>query len=296
MPTRRTFLQQTAACAAAATLTPMSLAAQSRYKMGLQLYTIRDAMRRDVDGTLKRVAALGYQELETYGFNPEALGYYNLPARDFAQRLKDLGLTTPSGHYDLNNFATSSDAELYAYVDRTIEGAKVLGQRYITWPYLPPPLHPLASFTKIVARFNGIGERMAKAGLQFAYHNHGFEFTPQDGRIPYDVVLKETDPKLVKLQVDLYWLSRDSTHAPRYWFEKAPGRYEMWHVKDMHKVSRDYTELGNGTIDYTKIWPDAAFSGMKHFFVEQGSNFEKDSMTSIEVCAAYVKRHLLPGK
>lgn len=292
MPSRRTFLQQ-AAFASAAALAPMSQAAPSGYKMGLQLYTIRDAMRRDVDGTLRRVAGLGYEEVETYGFDPEGLGYYNLPARGFAQRLRDHGLTSPSGHYDLNRFATASDDDLHRYVDRCIEGAKLVGHRYITWPFLEEPLRPIESFSRIVGRFNAIGERVAKGGLQFAYHNHGFEFTEQDGRIPYDVVLRDTDPKLVKLQVDLYWLSRDSTQSPRYWFERAPGRYVMWHVKDMHKVSRDYTELGNGTIDYTKIWPDAAFSGMQHFFVEQGSNFARDSMQSIADGAAYVKRYLL---
>ena len=111
--------------------------------------------------------------------------------------------------------------------------------------------------------------------------------------MPYDIVLRDTDPKLVKLQLDLYWLSHDSKQPPRYWFDRAPGRYVMWHVKDMHKVSRDYTELGNGTIDYTRIWPDAGRSGMKHFFVEQGGNFAQSSMQSVEVCAAYVKRYLL---
>ena len=296
MPTRRAFLQQAAACASAGALAPMTLAAQPPYRMGLQLYTIRDAMRRDVAGTLQRVAALGYQEVETYGFDPEAIGYYNLPAREFAARLRDHGLTTPSGHYDLNRFATASDADLHRYVDRCMEGARLLGQRYVTWPFLEEPLRPIEHFSRIVARFNGIGERMAKGGLQFAYHNHGFEFTEQNGRVPYDVVLRETDPALVKLQVDLYWLSRDSDKPPRYWFERAPGRYEMWHVKDLHKVSRDYTELGHGTIDYTAIWPDAAMSGMRHFFVEQGSNFAKDSMQSIADGAAYVKRVLLPPR
>jgi sugar phosphate isomerase/epimerase len=295
MTTRRRFLHQ-AAAAAAGTLTSMPPAAPPARKMGLQLYTIRDAMRRDVDGTLARVAELGYQEVETYGFDPKGIGYYNLPARDFAQRLRDRGLATPSGHYDLNRFATASDADLYGYVDRCIEGAAILGQRYITWPFLEEPLRPIDAFARIVARFNGIGQRMARAGLRFAYHNHGFEFTAQDGRVPYEIVLRETDPTLVALQVDLYWLSRDSDKPPRYWFERAPGRYEMWHVKDMHKVSRDYTELGNGTIDYTKIWPDAAFSGMQHFFVEQGSNFARDSMQSIADGAAYVKRYLLPPR
>ncbi len=282
--------------ASAGALAPMSQAAQTPYKMGLQLFTIRDAMARDVTGTLARVAALGYQEVETYGFDPEAIGYYRLPAREFADRLRQHGLTAISGHYDLNRFATASDADLDRYVDRCIEGAKILGQSYITWPFLEEPLRAIEPFTRIVARFNHIGERIAKGGLQFAYHNHGFEFAEQNGRIPYDVVLKDTDPALVKLQLDLYWLSHDSKHPPRYWFDRAPGRYVMWHVKDMHKVSRDYTELGNGSIDYTQIWPDAARSGMKHFFVEQGGNFAHDSMQSITDCAAYVKRYLLPPR
>ena len=293
MPTRRTFLEA-AALASAGAIAPMSHAAPPRYKMGLQLFTIRDAMARDVAGTLKRIAALGYQEVETYGFDPEGIGYYKMPARDFAQRLRDNGLTSPSGHYDLNRFATASDADLDRYVDRCIEGARLVGHHYITWPFLDEPLRPLDSFTRIVARFNRIGERIAAGGLQFAYHNHGFEFVEQNGRIPYDIVLHDTDPKLVKLQIDLYWLSHDSKQPPRYWFEKAKGRYEMWHVKDMHKVSRDYTELGNGTIDYPAIWPDAALSGMKHFFVEQGGNFARDSMQSVTDGAAYVKRYLLP--
>jgi sugar phosphate isomerase/epimerase len=296
MPSRRTFLQQAGALASASALAPMAHAAPPPYKMGLQLFTIRDAMARDVDATLKRVAALGYQEVETYGFDPQAIGYYRMPARDFAQRLRDHGLTTPSGHYDLNRFATASDDDLNRYVDQCIEGAKLVGHRYITWPFLDEPLRPLEPFTRIVGRFNAIGERIAKGGLQFAYHNHGFEFVEQGGRIPYDLVLRETDPALVKLQIDLYWLSHDSTKPPRYWFERAPGRYVMWHVKDMHKVSRDYTELGHGTIDYPTIWPDAAFSDMQHFFVEQGGNFAQSSMQSIEVGAAYVKRHLLPPR
>ena len=201
----------------------MSLAAQPRYKMGLQLYTIRDAMARDVAGTLKRIAALGYQEVETYGFDPDALGYYKLPAREFAQLLRDHGLTSPSGHYDLNRFATASDADLNRYVDRCIEGARLVGHSYITWPFLDPPLRPIEPFSRIVARFNGIGERIAKGGLQFAYHNHGFEFTEQDGRVPYDIVLRETDPTLVKLQVDLYWLSRDSTADAALLVRARPG-------------------------------------------------------------------------
>ena len=177
---RRLFMQMAGAVAAAdAIATMMSTHASQtskaprRYKMGLQLYTIRRPLAADVDGTLKRIAALGYQEVETYGFDPAANRYYGLPAKEFAQRLRDLNLTCVSGHYDLNRFASAPDDALYRYVDQCIEGAKVLGQSYITWPVLDEPSKPIDKFKAVVARLNPLGERVAKAGLQLAYHNHG---------------------------------------------------------------------------------------------------------------------------
>lgn len=292
MTTRRAFARQTGLFASAAIVAPDALA-QRRLKMGLQLFTIRDAMARDVVGTLKRIAAMGYQEVETYGFEPNGIGYYRLEAKEFAERLRDNGITSPSGHYDLNKFVTTSLDDLNRYVDRCVLGAQALGQSYITWPVLDAASRSIETFKVVAERLNGIGERVAKAGLQVAYHNHGYEFVEQGGRLGYDVILEDTDPKLVKLQVDLYWLAHDSKQPAHYWFQRAPGRFVMWHVKDMHKLSRDYTELGNGTIDYTRIWPDIALAGMKHFFVEQGGNFAHDSMRSVADCAEYVKRVLL---
>jgi sugar phosphate isomerase/epimerase len=289
---RRQFLQRVGSLASGALVWP-ALQRQRSYPMGLQLYTIRQPLAQDVVGTLKQVAALGYREVETYGFDRERIGYYGLPAKTFAQVLGDHGLTCPSGHYDLNRFASSSLDDLDRYVDQCIEGARVLRQSYITWPTLDTPSRTIDGFRQVAERLNRIGTRIAKSGVKIAYHNNGFDFVEQNGQIPYDIILKDTDPSLVKLQVDLYWLSHDSTRPPHEWFRRAPGRFVMWHVKDMHKVSRDYTELGNGTIDYTRIWPDAAMAGLEHFFVEQGGNFAHDPMRSIADCAAYVKRYLL---
>jgi sugar phosphate isomerase/epimerase len=291
MITRRTFLQ---AGALASTAYAFPVAAQQRqpFKMGLQLFTVRAPMRTDVDGTLTRIAALGYEEVETYGFDPQAMSYYGLPAKTFAERLQVLKITTPSGHYDLNQYAAASVDDLKRYVDRCIEGARVLGQPYITWPLLPEGFRTIDKIKVIAERLNLVGAQVKKAGLEFAYHNHDFEFVTQDGQVGYDIIIKETDPALVKLQVDLYWMAH-ANQSPHEWFKRAPGRFVMWHVKDMHKVSRDYTELGNGTIDYTKIWPDIPRAGMKHFFVEQGGNFAHDSMRSVADCAGYVKRNLL---
>ncbi len=293
MVNRRAFLQHAGSFASAALVLPVLSASQARrYKIGLQLFTVNRAMNQDAAGSIERVAAMGYEEVETYGLDPAALTYYRMPARDFARRLQDHKLTTPSGHYDLQRFLSAPVDDLNRYVDACAEGARVLGQQYVTWPYLEPAKRTLDTYKLVAERLNVIGARLAKAGLHAAYHNGGGEFIDQNGQVGYDIILKETDPALVKLQIDLYWLAHDTNQPPRSWFDRAPGRFEMWHVKDMHKVSRDYTELGNGTIDYTRIWPDAAMSGMKHFFVEQGGNFAVDAMQSAADGIAYVKRYL----
>jgi sugar phosphate isomerase/epimerase len=289
MISRRRFMKHAGAFVAGALVLPQQ---SRRYKLGLQLYTVRAAMRQDLDGTLKRIAGIGYEELETYGFDPEGMRYYGLEAGTFAQRLKDLNLTTPSGHYDLNRYVNTGIDELKRYVDRCIEGARALGQSYITWPLIDPDSRTLDKFKVVAERLNIAGEQARKAKLALAYHNHDFEFIDQNGRRGYDIIMNETDPALVKLQVDLYWLARAS-QTPNDLFRRAPGRFVMWHVKDVHKVSGDYTEVGNGTIDFTKIWPDAELAGLKHFFVEQGGNFTHDPIRSITDSAEYVKRVLL---
>jgi sugar phosphate isomerase/epimerase len=291
MPNRRAFLKQAGSLASAAFVLP-SRQAPRRYRIGLQLFTLNAAMNRDPVATLQRVAAMGYEEVETYGINPGALTYYGIPAREFASRLQDDNLPTPSGHYDLQNFLHASADDMNRYVDRCAEGARILGQRYITWPFLEPPLRTIDTYKRVAGQLNAIGARLAASGLHVAYHNGGGEFVAQNGQFGYDIILRETDPALVKLQIDLYWLSFDTQQPARDWFQRAPGRYEMWHVKDMHTVNRRYTELGRGSIDYTRIWPDAAMSGMKHFFVEQGGNFAVDAMQSAADGIAYVKRYL----
>ena len=290
MINRRRFIQA-GALASAALASPVA-AQRRQYKMGLQLFTVRAPMRTDVDGTLTRIAGMGYEEVETYGFDPAGLGYYGLPAKAFADRLSARKMTSPSGHYDLNQFAATSVDDLKRYVDRCIEGARVLGQAYITWPLLPEGFRTIDKVKIIAERLNIAGAQVKKAGLQLAYHNHDFEFVDQNGQKGYDIILKETDPALVKLQVDLYWMAH-ANESPHEWFKRAPGRFVMWHVKDMHKVSRDYTELGNGTIDFTRIFPDASLAGLKHYFVEQGGNFTHDPMRSIADSAEYMKRMLM---
>lgn len=290
LSSRRSLLQQ-----AVALMSMNAIAAHAapkpRFPMGLQMYTVRDPMAKDPLGTLRQIAALGYRNLETYGFDAEALKYYGMPAAHFRRVLDDHGLTTTTGHYDLHAFVARPVADMTAYIDRAIQGARALNQQYITWAWLDPQSRSLESFKVVAERLNLAGAQAAKAGLRVAYHNHDFEFIPHGGQIGYDIILRETDPALVKLQLDLFWVAHSSARSAHELFELQPGRFVMWHIKDMDAQKR-YTELGNGSIDFTRIMPDATLAGLENYFVEQGDNFAVSPMKSIETSARYVRKHL----
>ena len=291
---RRTFIQQTGALSATAML-PKTLLAMDRkpkYKMGLQLFSINDDMNEDPIGTLKLVKAMGYEDFEIYGFDDEKVTYYGIQASDFKKSLEDLELTVTSGHYGFAPYLDKPEDDLKRFVDQCILGAKALDAPYITWPWIAPEQRTMDTFKRMAPKLNMIGEQVNGAGLGFAYHNHGFEFENHDGAIGYDIILNETDPNLVKLQMDLYWVMHSSKLTPKEWIKKQPGRFVMWHIKDMDKVTRDYTELGNGSIDYTKILPKPKKSGLEYFYIEQGGNFTKSPLESAATSAKYFKETL----
>ena len=291
---RRTFVKQTA-LGLSATFLPIptyTMTNAPKFKMGLQLFTIRDAMAKDPIGSLKTAALLGYQDLETYGYDGEKDMYYGFKSSEFKTILEDLQLTATSGHYGFSDYLLKPMDDLNRFVDQCIVGAKALGKNYITWPWLAPEHRSMDKFKLLAEKLNAIGERVGQAGLGFAYHNHDFEFTDHHGENGYDVILYETDPELVKLQMDLYWVVHSCKLSPKQLVANHPGRYVMWHIKDMDKVTRDYTELGNGSIDYTEVLPDPVQSGLEFYYLEQGGNFATDAMQSIADSATYFKRHL----
>jgi sugar phosphate isomerase/epimerase len=291
---RREFMHQSGLLLSAALMPVPGLAMEKKpkYKMGLQLFTIRDAMAKDPVASLRTVAELGYEDLETYGYDGEQGTYYGYKASDFKQLLNDLQLTASSGHYGFSPYLDKSADELKRFTDQCIEGAHALDKRYITWPWLAPDQRTLDKFKLLAQKLNVIGEQVSEAGLGFAYHNHDFEFTDHGGTTGYDIILQETDPSLVKLQMDLYWVAHSSKRSPKELVEDQQGRYVMWHIKDMDRVTRDYTELGNGSIDYPKILPDPSLSGLEFYYLEQGGNFAENSIQSITDSAAYFKKKL----
>lgn len=295
MLNRRDFIKQTGLGISAASLgiSSFSFPKAQRYKMGLQLFTIRAPMAEDPKKALKTISGFGYQDTETYGYDGSTKQFYGMPAADFKKVLEDNSLISTSGHYDFIKFFNGPTEDLLRYTDQSIEGAHALAQKYITWPWLDPESRSIEKFKILADKLNLIGERVNEAGLGFAYHNHDFEFIDHDGEIGYDIILKNTDPNLVKLQIDLYWVAHSYSLSAHELFLKAPGRYVMWHIKDMDKVSRDYTEMGNGSIDYTKILPDAALSGMEYYYIEQGGNFSVNPIQSVEESADYFKKNLV---
>ncbi|MEQ9424870.1 MAG: TIM barrel protein [Cyclobacteriaceae bacterium] len=291
---RRKFIKHSA-LASATIMTAQFGCSQSRipkYKIGIQLFSIRDALEAETIRTLQKVAELGYQDLETYGFDPQNLKYYGFDASEFKMILDDLGLTVSSGHYPLFEFLDKPFDELESYVDRCILGAKALGKSYITWPWLPEEARNLETFKKLPEILNRIGEQVTSAGLGFAYHNHDFEFTDYDGVCGYDIILQETDPDFVKLQLDMYWAAHSSKLSSSELIALQPGRFVMWHIKDMDKKTRDYSELGNGSIDYHDVLQNASQEGLKYYYLEQGGNYADNSMQSIATSISYFKNEL----
>lgn len=267
--TRRRFLATTALTASATLLTRADLFAKSLKNPGLQLYTLRDAMAKDPDGTLKKVAEIGYKEVESFGYGNGK--YFGKAPKEFAKFLKDLGLSTPSGHYNSGLFRGAKDKQAQSDAwKRATDDAAEIGQKYMVWAYLfPQERTKLDDYKPFVELFNRSAEVCRAAGLQFAYHNHDFEFQPLDGQMPFDLITKGTDAKLVQFELDLYWATR-AGQDPVELFKKHPGRFPLWHVKDMAKTpEREFAEVGMGSIDFQRIFDARKTAGMTHYFVEQ---------------------------
>ena len=263
----------------------------AEYKIGLQLFSVRDAMEKDPLGTLKALKTMGYEDFETYGFDPETGTIYGYPVAEFKAVLDELGLTTTSGHYGFARLMEASPAEVSAYVAKCIAAAKTLESPYLTWPFVLEEYRNPDGFERLSLLLNQIGKQVTEAGLGFAYHNHGYEFEDWDGTSGFEILLANTNPDWVSFQMDLYWAVHSGT-TPKALVAQQPGRYVMWHIKDMDRSTRDYTELGKGSIDYTQMLPNPEKSGLRYYYIEQGGNFSKNSMESAATSIAYLKKHL----
>ena len=284
---RRDFLKQSTFFSAALLMNPADVFA-SKTPVGVQLYTLRNDIGKDAKGTISKVASLGFKEVETFGYREGK--FFGMPASEFAQFLKSLKLTSPSGHYYPGGFFLNDKWE--EKWSPLLTDAKAIGQKYVVVPYLEDNHRNLESYKKLATQLNKAGEMAKAAGLQLAYHNHDFEFNNLDGQNGLNILLKETVPKLVQMELDIYWAVK-AGHNPVDLFKASPGRYVMWHVKDMDNTDKKFfTEVGNGTIDFKTIFANAKLSGMKHFFVEQDV-CPGPPLDSISKSITYIQKNLV---
>ena len=266
------------------------------HPVGLQLYTLGGTIDDDVPGTLKKVAAIGYKDLES-AFSVKG-SYYGMTPKAFASMTRDMGLSWVSHHvggapfkmpaggfkvppgmdttrlHQLRNMPPPKNLKenYQQVVDEVAEG----GLKYLVCASIP--LSTSDEISQAIDILNRSGEAAKKAGIQLCYHNHTHEFEKVDGKIPYDMLLTQTSPDILKMELDLGWATVAGAD-PVELFKKNPGRYPLWHVKDIN-AQKAPTEIGHGTLDFKRIFAASKVSGMQYFFIEQdGATHPIESIT-----------------
>jgi sugar phosphate isomerase/epimerase len=285
---RRHFLQTAAmgtVVGAVSLHLPESLFANPYGKpIGLQLYTLRDALEQDAAGTIQQVAKIGYKDVEIYSL-------YGKSAAEFSKILKDNGITASSGHYLLPDVKNKWD--------QRVEEAGTLGLKYMVNAILMPEERTsFDDFKRLVDVFHKAGEAAYKVGIHFCYHNHNFEFTRYGDTTAYEYFLNTLDPKLVKYEMDCFWV----THAgedPVAYFKKYPGRFPLLHIKDMkdkpapsHELDAKlglFAPVGKGTIDWKRIFAAARDGGMQHYYVEE-DYCEQPPLEAVKLSYEYLSK------
>ncbi len=243
-------------------------------RIGLQLYTVREALARDFEGTLARVAAIGYRDVEFAGYagrRPESV----------TAVLERHNLRAPAAHVPLDMMRRQWAA--------TVDAAHTLDHDFIIVPWLDEKeRRTIADYERLADELNRLGGAARKADLRLAYHNHDFEFTPIDGRIPYDVLIDKTDPDDVAFELDLYWITK-AGHDPITYFDRYPGRFPTVHVKDSAGgPAHQMTAVGGGTIDFRRIFGRAKQAGILHAFVEHDN--PTDPLASVAASYAHLSK------
>jgi sugar phosphate isomerase/epimerase len=257
---RREFVQTLSAGALATLALPrLPLMEEEKIRtIGIQLWTVREILDRDFEGTLAALGRIGIREVELYA------GLYARKATEIRATLDRCGLSAPSGHVGL--------PEITETLDQTIENAHTIGQQYVVVASFPEEMHTVAGYTEAAAALNAAGEKLKAAGLTLGFHNHSDEFKPLHdasgdlANIGYDILLEQTDPARVVMELDLFWI-RAGKRDPLTYFAKYPGRFHMVHVKDMG-ADGGMVDVGAGVIDWKAIFRQAHAAGVRHYFLE----------------------------
>ncbi len=252
--------------------------------LAVQLYTVRDAVSKNLEGTLERLAGLGYKNIELYGYNGT---FFGKTASEFKTILGNTGIKVLSSHHT-TGIAMKGKGTLSDGWDKAVEDIHAVGAEYMVCAFLFPNERTTENYKALPAMLDKAGTATKTAGIQFAYHNHDFEFEKLDDTLVYDFLLKNTSSDLVKMEMDLYWISK-AGQDPVAYFEKYPGRFAMWHVKDMEAGTKAITEVGNGTIDFDRIFKARKKAGLKYWFVEQDTS-KRDMFESLTISRDYLAK------
>lgn len=300
---RRDFLRFTTAGAFGAMMLKPELISAGMFKspfnkntpLGLQLYTIRDAMTADPKGSLKKVADIGYKYIELANYADGK--FYGFAPAEFRKIVNDLGLEVLSSHINVESAANKTED-----ASKIADDHAKLGAKYAIQPWVETKDRTIPYYTKMVSQLNDAGAKMKKVGIKFGYHNHNFDFAKIDGKIPYfDIVLPNTDKNLVTMELDLFWVNKAGLN-PIDLFKKYPGRFELLHVKDMFTKEApyydtvgedDFAPVGAGVIDFKSIFANADTAGAKYLIVEQDNTKDGKPFDAIKTSITNLKTKIL---
>lgn len=269
---------------------PLSLfdkAVKKNKKIGLQLYTVRNEMSEDAEGTLKRIADIGYAFIENAGYSNGK--FYGKTKEAFKSIIDDLNLKMVSGHIGLGS--DTGEMGLTHQFKEVCEDAKYVGQKYIGTGWLAMEKRKtIDDYKRFADHLNKGGSIAKQYGLKLFHHNHDFEFAKLNGIVPYEILLNETDKNLVTFELDHYWTKKAGIDSIKL-MKDHPGRFSLWHIKDMDNTERQsFTEVGTGIIDYSKIFQEKSIPKMEYFFVEQDSCVNYPPLKSIGISFNNLKK------
>lgn len=271
MTNRRKFIKKSSLIAASAIIAPMACNTKQKTEdvatndsevvseivpkeMGVQAYSVRESLKEDFSGSMKKLADIGYKHIEAYNLTLDGQLFGMAPA-EYKRIVTDLGMELISSH---STYFTPDQAPAI------IEASQEAGLKYLVIPYLGEELR--GDYYKIAENLNAVGELFKGSGIKFCYHNHAFEFEKINGEVPLEIMLKETQPELVSFEADLYWVKKGGSE-PMELINKYPGRFSLYHVKDAD-ANLEQTTVGEGIIDFQTIINARDKAGLEYYFVE----------------------------
>ena len=290
---RRIFLKNSA-LATTAMLAPISgfsdiWETKKLQQFGVQVYTVRNELGKDFSGTIKQVADIGYDYLELFNYNDGKI--YDKSIEEIINILNTNNIKANSLHVLTGSQSPGKGVSMVNNWEKVVADAAEMDLDYLVCAYLvDSERQTLDDYKKLADLFNTSAEVCKQYGIQFAYHNHAFEFEKMGNMVPYDILLEQTDKDLVKMELDIYWIVKAGQDPIKYFMDHH-GRFPLWHVKDMSKNEEQYfTEVGQGRIDWQAIFQKTELAGMKRFFVEQDTCRDNTPLESLSISYKYLQQ------